>query len=69
MSSISHSNKKIVGNQYMSQQQNIFIDTLAIGGRYDNHVAQFQPVEIPMAVGVRIFCNKLVQKVLAYEVW
>ena len=39
-------------------------ETLAIGGRYDNMVAHFQPVEIPVAVGVRVFCNKMVQKIL-----
>lgn len=43
-------------------------ETLAIGGRYDNVIAHYQPMEVPVAVGVRFSCKKLIQKILYYEV-
>jgi histidyl-tRNA synthetase len=42
-------------------------ETLAVGGRYDNVVAHYQPSEVPVAVGVRFFCQKFLQKIIAYE--
>ncbi len=43
-------------------------ETLAVGGRYDNVVAHYQPVDIPVAVGVRFFCYKFIQKIHFYEI-
>ncbi|CDW86336.1 eukaryotic translation initiation factor 2alpha kinase [Stylonychia lemnae] len=43
-------------------------ETLAIGGRYDNLVANFQPLDVPIAIGVRFFCYKFIQKMLFQDV-
>ena len=40
---------------------------MAVGGRYDNVIAHYQPVDVPIAVGVRFFCNRLIKKIHFYE--
>ena len=42
-------------------------ETLAVGGRYDNVIAHYHPVDVPVAVGVRFFCNRLIKKIHYHE--
>eukprot|EP00347_Sterkiella_histriomuscorum_P020704 403336798 len=54
----------------MSTKNSNFIqqcETLAIGGRYDNLIANYQPMEIPIAVGVRFLCWKFIMKMIQQD--
>ena len=53
--------------QSQNPRKLITFETLAVGGRYDNLIANFNPVGIPVAVGVRFFCQKLIQRVVFHE--
>lgn len=42
-------------------------DVLAYGGRFDNKVAHYMPIEYPIAVGFQVNCSKLITAILNYE--